>query len=43
MNPKQVRNLLVTEINKVSKDSKTFCFNLDSSFTRNRKISIKML
>ena len=41
MKPTQIRNILMTEINKVSKDPKTFCFNPNRSFTRNRKISMK--
>ena len=41
MKPKQIRKLLMTEINKVSNNPKIFCFNPESSFTRNRKISMK--
>ena len=40
MKPKQIRKLLMTEINKVSRNPNTFCFNPDSSFTRKRKISM---
>lgn len=41
MKPKQIRNLLLTEINNVSNTPKIYSFRPESSFTRNRKISMK--
>lgn len=41
MKPTQIRKLLMAEINKVSNTPKIYCFNPKSSFTRNRKISMK--
>ena len=41
MKPKHIKKLLMAEINKVSNNPKSYCFNPNSSFTRNRKISMK--
>lgn len=41
MKPIQIKKLLMTEISKVSNNPKLYCFNPESSFTRNRKISMK--
>ena len=41
MKPKQVKQLLLSEIRRISNEPKKYCFDPESSFSRNRKISME--
>ena len=43
MKPKNVKKLLMSEINKIADNPHDYCINPNTDFTRNRKISLKKL
>lgn len=43
MKPKHIKRLLLSEIKKVADEPNNYCFNPDTNFTRNRKLSMEKM